>query len=98
MSSRVSVAMFPGQGLDVFRMLVIDQDDLADAMVKWFGARSVDAELVSPVHALYRPSDPQARNPTWFVMVREDANTGRLVDLSESDARELPRMLRNRTT
>ena len=96
--SGVRVAVFPGLGLDEYRMAVVEENELADAIARWLGTRALDAELVSPVHALYRPTDPAARHPTWFVMVREDPETGRLIDLDDADARELPRMLRDRST
>jgi len=90
--SKVRVALFPGQGLDTFRLYVVDEETFVDSLVTLFGAKQLDADIISPVHALYKPVGP-ATHPDWFAMVRDNGTNGELVDLPESDCLELPRML-----
>ena len=95
MFKAIRVALFPGQGLDQFRSFLVEEDNLLDTCAELFGTKCIDAELISPVHALYKPIGP-AVHTDWFVMIRDDGETGMLVDLPESDARELPRLLAQR--
>jgi len=93
--AKIRVALFPGQGLDQFRSYLVEEDKLPDTLAELFGAKRLDSELISPVHALYKPVG-ESTHADWFVMIRDDGETGRLVDLPESDARDLPRMLAER--
>ncbi len=94
MPDTVVVAVFPGQGLDTYHLVTVQESEIEEQMVRLFGATSLTSELVSPAHALYRAVG-ESRRPSWFVMVREAAN-GRLLDLGDADARELPRMIAER--
>lgn len=93
---RVRVAVFPGQGLDVFRLVEVDDDGtdaFADGLARLFGTTRLRDELLSTAHALYRPADSSAERASWFVMVRENPSNGELVDMDRADALELPRLL-----